>query len=65
MVEHMVQFNKFHIGELVHNRETNEDGTIVGFRDTSNTPEYEVLVPMEPGDKVGALTVWSETALGL
>lgn len=43
----MVQFNKFHIGELVHNHDTNEDGKIVGFRDTVEIPEYEVIVPIE------------------
>ena len=43
----MVQFNKFHIGELVHNRDTNEDGKIVGFRDTVGIPEYEVIAPIK------------------
>ena len=61
----MVQFNKFHIGELVHNRDTNEDGKIVGFRDTVEVPEYEVIVPVEANNwELGScLTLWAETAL--
>ena len=52
-----VQFNKFHIGELIHNRDTNEDGKIVGFRDTVEIPVYEVIVPP------CSLTLWTEKAL--
>jgi hypothetical protein len=61
----MVQFNKFHIGELVHNRDTNEDGKIVGFRDTVEIPEYEVVVPIDPmsSERGSSLTIWPETAL--
>ena len=61
----MVQFNKFHIGELVHNHNTNEDGKIVGFRDTAGVPEYEVIVPIAANDweHGSTLTLWPETAL--
>jgi hypothetical protein len=60
----MVQFNKFHLGELIHNRETNQDGKIVGFRDTAEIPEYEVIVPIEPGKDRGCLlTLWPESVL--
>jgi hypothetical protein len=61
----MVQFNKFHIGELVHNLETNEDGKIVGFRDTVGIPEYEVIVTIGPSQQQGlSLTIWLETLIG-
>ena len=61
----MVQFNKFYIGELVHNHDTNEDGTIVGFRDTVQIPEYEVIVPIEANNSEpgSSLKLWPETAL--
>lgn len=61
----MVQFNKFHIGEVVHNHEINEDGKIVGFCDTTGIPEYEVMVPVDPRNReLGlSLTIWSEPAL--
>jgi hypothetical protein len=60
-----VQFNKFHIGELVHNRDTNEDGKIIGFRDTVEIPEYEVIVPVEADnlERESSLRLWPETAL--
>lgn len=58
----MVQFNKFHIGELVHNHVTNEDGKVVGFRDTAGIPEYEVMIPVEPNNS-SSLALWPETAL--
>jgi hypothetical protein len=61
----MVQFNKFYIGELVHNHDTNEDGKIVGFRDTVEIPEYEVIVPIEANNSEpgSSLKLWPETAL--
>jgi hypothetical protein len=61
----MVQFNKFHIGELVHNHDTNEDGKIVGFRDTVEIPEYEVIAPLEANNPQAgsSLKLWPETAL--
>jgi hypothetical protein len=55
-----VRFNEFHIGESVRNRETNENGKIVGFRDTAEIPQYQVIVP----GKVGlTLILWPETVL--
>jgi hypothetical protein len=61
----MVQFNKFHIGELVHNHDISKDGKIVGFRDTVGIPEYKVIVPIEAnnGELGRTLTLWPETAL--
>lgn len=60
----MVQFNKFHIGELIHNRETNQRGKIVGFRDTAEAPTYQVVVPIEPTEERGvSLKIWSESVL--
>jgi hypothetical protein len=60
----MVQFNKFYIGELVHKHDTNEDGKIVGFRDTVEIPEYEVIVPIEGNSsEPGSSLKWPETAL--
>ena len=60
-----MQFNKFHIGELVHNHDTNEDGTIVGFRDSFEIPEYEVMVPVDANnlERGFSLRLWPETAL--
>ena len=59
----LVQFNKFHIGEVVHNHETNEDGKIVGFRDTVGSPEYEVMVSVEPKELGSSLMFWPERVL--
>jgi len=61
----MVRFNKFHLGELVRNIETKEQGRIVGLRDTTGIPEYQVVVPIEPDDweHGSALALWLETVL--
>jgi hypothetical protein len=60
-----MQSNKFHIGELVHNHDTNEDGKIIGFRDTLEVSEYEVIVPVETDnlERGSSLRLWPETAL--
>ena len=60
-----MQFNKFHIGELVHNHDISQDGKIGGFRDTVGIPEYEVIVPIEANNwELGSsLTLWTEMAL--
>ena len=55
-----LQFNEFYIGESVHNRETNENGKIIGFRDTTGIPQYEVLVCSALGR---SLVRWPETVL--
>src|SRR5579864_5304583 len=62
----MMQFNKFHLGEFVHNRETSQEGEVVGFRDTADVPEYQVIIPIEPSQERGScltLMLWSETLL--
>lgn len=60
----MVRFNKFHMGELIRNRETNQHGTIVGFRDTAEAPKYQVIVPIQPNEERGfSLNTWSESVL--
>jgi hypothetical protein len=61
----LMRFSKFHIGDVVHNHETNEDGKIVGFRDTAGIPEYEVIVTVEPNNwELGcSLTLWPENTL--
>ena len=63
--ETMMQLNKFHLGESVHNRESNELGKVVGFRDTEGIPQYQVLVPIEPisADAGCSLKLWPETVL--
>jgi hypothetical protein len=35
---------------VVHNLETNEVGTIVGYGETADTLEYEVLIRVELND---------------
>lgn len=62
-----VQFNKFPIGASVHNRETNQNGQIVGIRAIAGLPEYEVIVPVDATspDRGASLTVWSESLLEL
>jgi len=60
----MILFNKFHVGELVHNRDTNQDGKVIGFRDTMGIPEYEVMVPVGNKWELGSsIYLWSENAL--
>jgi hypothetical protein len=63
--EHMVLFNKYHLGEVVYNLQTNVVGTIVGYRETAETVEYEVLIHVELNNvKFGAsLELWPESAL--
>ena len=61
----LVRSSKFNIGDVVHNHETNEDGKIVGFRDTTGIPEYEVIVTVERNNRelVSSVTLWPENAL--
>lgn len=60
-----VRFSKSHLGDVVHNHETNEDGKIVGFRDTAGIPEYKVIVTVERNnwELVSSVTLWPENAL--
>jgi hypothetical protein len=61
----MVLSNRFHLGEVVHNLQTNEVGTIVGYREIADTPEYEVLIRVEFNnvELQASLALWPEGAL--